>query len=98
MAVLLVAASLLGGQTLCLSPRAEATPSNASRTESKATGSDAAAALEDPSIDPETGYLEDGDVMFDLTTGSDLATGSNALSEMKAAGMLAAAPLLRELL
>ena len=89
-AVLLLAASLLGGQTLCLSPRAEATPSDASRTGSTATGSDAAVSSADPSIDPETGYLEDGDVMFDLATGSD------ALSGMKAAGMLAAAPLLRE--
>jgi len=95
-AVLLLAASLLGGQTLCLSPRAEATPSDASRTGSTATGSDAAVSSADPSIDPETGYLEDGDVMFDFTTGSDLATGSDALSEMKAAGMLAAAPLLRD--
>lgn len=95
-AVLLLAASLLGGQTLCLSPRAEATPSDASRTGSTATGSDAAVSSADPSIDPETGYLEDGEVMFDLTTASDLATGSDALSEMKAAGMLAAAPLLRD--
>lgn len=95
-AVLLLAASLLGGQTLCLSPRAEATPSDAGRAGSTATGSNAAVSSADPSIDPETGCLEDGEVIFDLTTGSDLATGSDALSEMKAAGMLAAAPLLRD--